>query len=459
MLDSKSLDDVKNLLVCSVCLEDYEPEVNRPCILDCGHTICINCMRSIGQTLKKCPLCKSIMTKEEGLDYPINWAYLEIVNHIKNISSTSQINLSNPLITELEFEEGKYIGETVIINSKIYRQGKGKQVYLDGSIYDGQWKNNLRNGKGSFKYPDKSLYLGEWLDDFQDGQGTQTYAKGNYLSYSGSWKKGKFYGVGTLKLSDGTEKETIFMDGEMSFENPNFMKISSKGSTIFGFFLNEKPHSQMYKIDEQKNIYYGELDENLESEGIGSVRYSNGSTYQGQLANGKRNGIGTMVTPSNEVFEGYFVEGKLHGKGKYISQSVSYSGDFLEGRYHGEGKFKVKDTEYTGSFYNGLFNGQGQLYKNGNTYKGNFVNSKMEGQGTMIYSNGQIYEGEWKNGKRNGEGKLTIDPEKPLDEEYLKSEGSSKLDNYILGRWVDDELVESASDALKKASMKKCIIF
>lgn len=46
------------------------------------------------------------------------------------------------------------------------RNGKGKFVYKEGSVYDGEWKDNMMNGNGILYYPNgKIAYEGEWKMD------------------------------------------------------------------------------------------------------------------------------------------------------------------------------------------------------------------------------------------------------------------------------------------------------
>ena len=44
-----------------------------------------------------------------------------------------------------------YQGE--LKNDKFY--GQGKYQYADGSVYEGEWMNNLKKGKGKLTYPSK----------------------------------------------------------------------------------------------------------------------------------------------------------------------------------------------------------------------------------------------------------------------------------------------------------------
>ncbi len=72
--------------------------------------------------------------------------------------------------------------------------GKGKQYYtkgeVAGTIYKGQFKNNLKNGKGTMKYYDGSFYSGEWKDDEYHAKGTLKEIDGQI--FKGKWNKGEF---------------------------------------------------------------------------------------------------------------------------------------------------------------------------------------------------------------------------------------------------------------------------
>jgi hypothetical protein len=48
--------------------------------------------------------------------------------------------------------------------SKDQRNGEGTNVNVEGT-YQGQWKCNLREGEGTMKYADGSVYEGQWKDD------------------------------------------------------------------------------------------------------------------------------------------------------------------------------------------------------------------------------------------------------------------------------------------------------
>jgi hypothetical protein len=41
----------------------------------------------------------------------------------------------------------------------------GVHVWKDGSIYEGNWRNNVASGKGRIVHADGDCYEGEWKDD------------------------------------------------------------------------------------------------------------------------------------------------------------------------------------------------------------------------------------------------------------------------------------------------------
>ena len=57
---------------------------------------------------------------------------------------------------------------------KVVQHGQGKQTWIDGSSYEGQWVDGLQEGDGKQKWPDvDSEYQGEWKGGMKNGNGTQ----------------------------------------------------------------------------------------------------------------------------------------------------------------------------------------------------------------------------------------------------------------------------------------------
>lgn len=54
---------------------------------------------------------------------------------------------------------------------KNLKHGIGIQVWGDGSMYEGMWKNDKANGWGRLIHATGDTYEGEWLNDMAHGLG------------------------------------------------------------------------------------------------------------------------------------------------------------------------------------------------------------------------------------------------------------------------------------------------
>ena len=62
-----------------------------------------------------------------------------------------------------------YLGEWAIETN--VKEGKGVQVWPDGSLYEGYWMDNKANYFGRLLHKDGDIYQGEWLADKAHGFG------------------------------------------------------------------------------------------------------------------------------------------------------------------------------------------------------------------------------------------------------------------------------------------------
>ena len=118
------------------------------------------------------------------------------------------------------------------------------------------------------------------------------------------------------------------------------------------------------------------------SASAGTVRYSDGAVYEGELARGLPHGRGVLVYADGARFDGEWCRDKRQGFGKEYyppSGSVSHSGGALE-----EGRI--------------LF---------GESYEGEWEADRKHGNGTFRYASGDVFQGEYRHGKRDGQGVYT----------------------------------------------------
>lgn len=90
-----------------------------------------------------------------------------------------------------------YMGE--VVDGKA--NGGGIGIWTTGSVYRGEWRNNLRHGKGSFQWKDGERYEGNYVDGKREGEGTYYWPSGE--RYEGQWVADQRTGQGTLFDLDG----------------------------------------------------------------------------------------------------------------------------------------------------------------------------------------------------------------------------------------------------------------
>ena len=58
------------------------------------------------------------------------------------------------------------------------QHGKGKQHWVDGADYEGEWRNGILQGDGVFNHPNGDIYRGSFHADRANGYGTYQYENG-----------------------------------------------------------------------------------------------------------------------------------------------------------------------------------------------------------------------------------------------------------------------------------------
>jgi hypothetical protein len=128
------------------------------------------------------------------------------------VNGKGKMVYSNGNIYEGDFVSGipEGYGTTNFANGSIYTgqfsngktDGQGVFKVKDGGIYSGQFSKNLFHGKGKYTFPDGGIYDGNWVNGIREGQGKMTFADGGI--YDGSWVNGKREGQGTYTTKDGS---------------------------------------------------------------------------------------------------------------------------------------------------------------------------------------------------------------------------------------------------------------
>jgi hypothetical protein len=137
----------------------------------------------------------------------------------------------------------------------------------------------------------------------------------------------------------------------------------------------------------------------------GYFKYSDGSTYQGELSDGKYSGTGVLKFADADEYSGYFNNGIKDGHGIYKASEIAYiEGTWVNGELEGKANiFYLDRSTYDGNMKDSLRNGNGTFtFANGDHYVGEWANDVYNGHGIYYFSNGSFYDGTWKDGRLDG---------------------------------------------------------
>ena len=227
--------------------------------------------------------------------------------------------------------------------------------YENGDTFQGRLdKDNKRQGSGVYRENvTGSVYDGDWKDNMRHGVGVLTFASG--LEYSGEFFKDSIHGQGTVTLIDSSVYTGCFFNG--LFHGNGTIEDSATKSVYTGEFA------------------YGVRD------GDGEEGYQNGTRYKGEYKNGKRQGFGTLFdSEGTSLYEGNWYEDSWHGKGIVLHHKRA--GSSWEGKYEGD----LKQGKFCG---NGIY-----TYSDGTIIEGQWLDDiPRDGDWTIKYPDGSKFYG------------------------------------------------------------------
>lgn len=143
---------------------------------------------------------------------------------------------------------------------------------------------------------------------------------------------------------------------------------------------------------------------------LGSVAHAGGEYIGERNTFNRFHGHGVYSYTNGSVYEGQWVDGRKQGQGKQMQPDGSvYTGDWRDNQQHGQGRMRwVNGDSYDGQWSDGHMHGKGVFVSaNGDRYEGSFVVNQRDGAGVLTRRNGERFEGHWKTGAREGKGILT----------------------------------------------------
>jgi hypothetical protein len=294
------------------------------------------------------------------------------------------------------------------------RVGFGKEVYSDGSKYEGEWLGGEYFGQGKLTYADGAVLMGEFRN------GHICNGSGTLIIYKAAPKIEKI----DSNANDGFDRTSPLATGAVVW------------STYVGDFVDGGFHGQ------------------------GVLTYATGETLRGEFKAGKiYTGEGTVQYHGSETMQaGIWVDGKMQGAGTEADESLTYAGEFKDGHYHGQGVIAYKTGEtLKGEFRKGkIYSGEGTFKYTtpGDYLQGTWVEGKLQGHGRIVKADWRAYEGMIVDGKFHGQGVLAYPTGEVMRGEFKlgkvwAAEGAMKQkDGSVLrGRWRKGEFAGKSGAA------------
>jgi hypothetical protein len=161
------------------------------------------------------------------------------------------------------------------------------------------------------------------------------------------------------------------------------------------------------------------------------LTFDDGTSYVGQVADGKRQGLGVVELKDGGRQAGEWKDDVLNGLGiERMADGARYEGQWRDGHSTGLGLRERPGVDRAeGNFIAGRLDGAGvrRTPADPNVVQaGEWHGDSLEGPGVETLANGERYEGGFRGGRRHGYGQVIGADQKPR-----------------FGRWEDGKLVES----------------
>lgn len=202
---------------------------------------------------------------------------------------------------------GVYVGEWSAKSGATVQKGRGKLYGSDGSYTEGYWKNSRLYYRGRYIYPNGDLYEGNFDHGVRSGRGIFESFDVK-TRYQGEWKNGRKHGQGQEIMPNETEYLGTYRHG---WKSGNGLMRWKDGTTYQGEFKKDQ------------------------LTGYGTFHWADGRIYHGSLENGKMHGSGHFTYPDGKTYEGEYMYNKKHGKGVYRWEGNEYDGEWRDGQMHG----------------------------------------------------------------------------------------------------------------------------
>ena len=182
------------------------------------------------------------------------------------------------------------IATTLIFNAGVIAQDTGAGSEPAEDLYEGPLVNGVREGFGKLKYADGSVYQGEFANNLPSGNDeTLLFADGR--RYQGTFIEGQMQGYGTFEWPNGDVYVGTF----------NANAITGTGT----FFW------------QNGNVTYTGTIQDGKRHGLGVMLWPDGRRYDGAFRQNERHGFGVFENADGSSYRGFFETNQRHGDGVF----------------------------------------------------------------------------------------------------------------------------------------------
>jgi len=206
--------------------------------------------------------------------------------------------------TSYSTSDSIYIGNYV--NKK--RNGQGKLILADQCYYEGNFKDGEFDGNGFYRTRNYT-YKGQFIAGKKNGKG-KLESFSNKSVYEGEFKNDMKEGYGIEKFNDGSIYKGYFVQGKKQGKGMLSLKKEKNNSVFEGEFKEDKICGKGKYIWENGKQYDGEW-ENNEISGFG-VLTENNVKHIGYFVHNKKEGFGSS----------FYIEKKFVLIGKWINDLI-----------------------------------------------------------------------------------------------------------------------------------------
>ncbi|MDR2077348.1 MAG: hypothetical protein LBP39_00070 [Rickettsiales bacterium] len=273
----------------------------------------------------------------------------------EKLNATAVTTEKPPVVTEEDKTEGtreiKYVDKSYYKGdfSNGRKNGRGKFVYTDSSFYEGGFVNGIRRGNGMLVDKDKKyIFFGKWRETGKEMEGSRLNLESGIVE-TGTFKFKD--SKGCEPLAEGTIIEfdsNISNDGNGTLEN---IRGALQNDSAVKFLCKDRNLTISQESSDNKKdlvIQINQSDKTVSLEEKAAGPEEESAEYSISYKDGKIfNGNTKMEYLDGSSYEGDFKNGRKNGKGKFIYTDKSfYEGDFVDGVRIGGGILVDKDKKY-----------------------------------------------------------------------------------------------------------------